>query len=77
MHQILKSHTILCLAHVFCPQPIRNVWTFRHIDSSSIIAQPVNFDILRERLLKLNAENSIYIGIIDANNAISDMDFLY
>ena len=34
----------ICFSHVFCPQLIRNVWTRRRIDSSSIIAHPINFD---------------------------------
>ena len=58
---------------VFCPQLSRKVRDRRRIDSSSIIAHPVNF----ERSLKCNAKNatSIYIYIYDLS--IIDMDFLY
>ena len=33
-----------CFTHVFCPQLITNVRSRRRIDSSSIIAHPVNFN---------------------------------
>ena len=44
--------TLKCLTRVFCPQPIRNLRTRRHFDSSSIIALQVNFDKPWERSLK-------------------------
>ena len=47
---------------VFCPQLIRNVRTRQRIDSASIIAHPVNFDLFR-RSLKCDAKNSTYIYI--------------
>ena len=32
------------LTHALCPQLLRNLWTRPRIDSSFIIAHPVNFD---------------------------------
>ena len=59
----------------FCPQLTRNVRGRRRIDSSSIIAHPVNF----ETSLKCDAKNStyicIYIYIYDLS--IIDIDFVY
>ena len=40
-----------CFTLIFCPRLIRNVRGLRRIDSSSIIAHPVNFYIQWERLL--------------------------
>ena len=59
--------TFQCFTCVFCHQLIRNVWSRRRIDSSSIIAHPVNSDLHTwERSLKCNAKNSTYIYIYDA-----------
>ena len=67
--------TLQCFTHVFCPQLIRNVWSRRRIDSSSIIAHPVNSDLHTwERSLKCYAKNSTYIYIV---LLIIDVDFLY
>ena len=44
--------------HVFCAQLIRNMQSRRHIDSSSIIAHLVNFNIQQERSLKCDAKKS-------------------
>ena len=52
---------IQCFTCVFCPRLIRNVQSRQRLDSSSIIAHPVNFDIQRERSLKCDANNSTYI----------------
>ena len=61
------------------PKLIRNVRSRRRIDSSSIIAHPVNSDLHTwERLLKCYAKNSTYIYIyIYVMLLIIDMDFLY
>ena len=48
----------------FCPLLTRNVRSRRRIDSSSIIAHPVNF----ERSLKCDAKNSTYIYIRPLDN---------
>ena len=54
--------TLQCLTCVFCPQLIRNVRSRQCIDSSSIIAHPVNSDLHTwERSLKCFAKNSTYI----------------
>ena len=56
--------TLQCFIRVFCPQLIRNVWSRRPIDSSSIIAHPVNYDLHTwERSWKCYAKNSMYIYI--------------
>ena len=56
--------TLQCFTCVFCPQLIRNVRSRRRIDSSSIIAHPVNSDLHTwERLLKFYAKNLTYIYI--------------
>ena len=71
---------VVCFTRVFCPRLIRNVWSRRRFDSSSIISQPVNFDIQRERVLKCDAKNSTYINTyryIDITLSISNMDFQY
>ena len=65
--------TLQCFTCVFCPQLIRNVRSCRRIDSSSIIAHPVNSDLHTwERSLKCYAKNSTYMTLL-----IIDMDFLY
>ena len=70
--------TLQCFSCVFCPQLIRNVRSRRRIESSSIIAHPVNSDLLTwERLLKRYAKNSTYIYYIYMTLLIIDMDFLY
>ena len=72
-----------CFTHVFCPQLIRNVRSGRRIDSSSIIAHPVNSDLHTwERSLKCYAKNSTYIHVyiyiyIYMMLLIIDVDFLY
>ena len=73
----VDKSTLQCLTCIFCPQLIRNVQI--RIDTSSIIAHLVKFDIPRERSLKIDAKNSIYIhiDIMDTNSLIIDMDFLY
>ena len=54
--------TLQCFTCVFCPQLIRNVRSRWRIDSSSIIAHPVNSDLHTwERSLKCYAKNSTYI----------------
>ena len=61
--------TLQCFTCVFCPQLIRNVRSRRRIDSSSIIAHPLNTDLHTwERSLKCHAPNPtyIYIYIYDA-----------
>ena len=56
--------TLQCFICVFCPQLIRNVRSRRRVDSSSIIAHPVNSDLHTwEILLKCYAKNSTYICI--------------
>ena len=56
--------TLQCFICVFCPQLIRNVRSRRRIDSSSIIAHPVNSDVHTwERSLKCYAKNSTHIYI--------------
>ena len=51
-----------CFICVFCPQLIRNVRSRRRIDSSSIIAHPVNSDAhLGEIVKMLSQELDIYI----------------
>ena len=61
-----------CFTRVFSPQLIRNVRSRRRIDSSSIIAHPVN--LRWERSLKCYAKNSTYIYM---TLSLIDMDFLY
>ena len=57
--------TLQCFTCVFCPQLIRNVRSCRRIDSSSIIAHPVNSDLHTwERSLKCYAKNSTYMYYI-------------
>ena len=57
--------TLHCFTCVFWPQLIRNVWSRRRIDSSSIIAHPLNSDLHTwERSLKCHAKNPTYIYII-------------
>ena len=63
-----------CFTCIFCPQLIRNVRSRRCIDSSSIIAHPVNLQW--ERSLKGFAKNSTYIYMY-MTLLIIDMDFLY
>ena len=63
-----------CFTRAFCPQLIRNVRSRRRIDSSSIIARPVN--LLWERSVKCYAKNSTYIYMY-MTLSIIDMDFLY
>ena len=58
--------------YVFCPQLIKYVRRRRRIDSSSIIAHPVNYDIHWESSLKCYGKNWTYVTIL-----IIDMDFLY
>ena len=56
--------TLQCFICVFCPQLIRNVRSRRRIDSSSIIAHPVNSDAhLGEIVKMLSQELDIYIYI--------------
>ena len=55
---------------MFYPQLIRNVWSRRRIDSSSIIARSVNFDMQIVKLLC--QELDIYMTLL-----IIDMNFLY
>ena len=43
-----EKSTYQCFTSVFCPRLIRNVWSRRRFDSSSIIAHPVY--IGRDRL---------------------------
>ena len=70
--------TLQCFTCVFCPQLIRNVRSRQHIDSSSVIAHPVNSDLHTwERSLKCYAKNSTYIYNIYMTLLIIDMDFLY
>ena len=68
-----------CFTCVFCHQLIRNVRSRRRIDSYSIIAHPVNFDICSQgRSLKCDDKNSTYIYIyIDMTLSIIDKDFPY
>ena len=57
--------TLQCFTCVFCPQLIRNVRSRRRIDSSSIIAHPLNSDLHTwERSLKCHAKNPTYISCI-------------
>ena len=56
--------TLQCFTRVFCPQLISNVQSRRRIDSSSIIAHPVNSDhigTLGEMVKILYQEFDIYI----------------
>ena len=54
--------TLQCFIRVLCPHLIRNVQSRRRIDSSSIIAHPVNSDLHTwERTLKCYAKNSTFI----------------
>ena len=70
--------TLQCFTCVFCPQLIRNVRSRRRIDSSSIIAHPLNSDLHTwERSLKCHAKNLTYIYYIYMTLLIIDMDFLY
>ena len=75
--------TLQCFTCVFCPQLIRNVRSRPHIDSSSIIAHPVNSDLHTwERSLKCYAKNSTYIYIylydaLDNRYAFSTWDWLH
>ena len=84
--------TLQCFIRVFCPHLIRNVRSRRRIDSSSIIAHPVNSDLNTwERSLKCYAKNStciyIYMHIMPRTRHtyiciymmlwILGMDFLY
>ena len=56
--------TLQCFIRVFCSQLIRNVWSRRCIDSSSVIAHPVNSDLHTwERSLKCYAKNWTHIYI--------------
>ena len=54
---MMINHHNSILHDFLCPQLTRNVRGRRRIDSSSIIAHPVNF----ERSLKCDAKNSTYI----------------
>ena len=69
--------TLQCFICAFCPQLIRNVRSRRRVDSSSIIAHPVNSDLHTwEILLKCYAKNSTYICIyISMTLLIIDMNF--
>ena len=60
-----EDNSILqCFIRVLCPQLIRKVRSRPRIDSSSIIAHPVNSDLHTwERSLKCYAKNSTYIYI--------------
>ena len=70
--------TLQCFTCVFCPQLIRNVRSHRRIDSSSVIAHPLNSDLHTwERSLKCHAKNPTYIYYIYMTLLIIDMDFLY
>ena len=71
--------TLECFTCVFCPQLIRNVWSRRRIDSSSIIAHPIISDLHTwEGSLKCYANKSIYIYLyIYMTLLIIDIDFLY
>ena len=70
--------TLQCFTCVFCPKLIRNVRSRRRIDSSSIIAHPLNSDLHTwERSLKCHAKNPTYIYYIYMTLLIIDMDFLY
>ena len=56
--------TLQCFIRVFCLQLIRNVRSRRRIDSSSIIAHPVNSDLHTwEIALKCYAKNSTWYSI--------------
>ena len=56
--------TLQCFTHAFIPQLIRNVRSRRRIDSSSIIAHPVNSDLHTwSRSLTCYAKNSAYIHV--------------
>ena len=52
-----------CLTRVICPQLIRNVRTRRRMNSSSIIAHPVNFAIPLYTGEKYETKISIYVSI--------------
>ena len=73
--------TLQCFTCVFCPQLIRNVRSCRRIESSSIIAHPVNSDFthLGEIVKMLCQELDIYIiyMYIYMTLLIIDMDCLY
>ena len=60
--------TLQCFTCVFCPQLIRNVRSRRGIDSSSIIAHPVNSDLhIWERSLNVMPRTRhMYIYLYDA-----------
>ena len=77
--------TLQCFTCVFCPPLIRNVRSRRRIDSSSIIAHPVNSDLHTwEGSLKCYAKNSTYMYIyiylydaLDNRHGFSTWDWLH
>ena len=70
--------TLQCFTSVFCPQLIRNMRSRRHIDSSSIIAHPVNF--YSGEIAKMwcrGLDIFVYILYIYSHPLNNHMDFLY